>query len=406
MPKRSHKVEETPTTQPEVALETKYETVDIGSSETEDDALYVGIDLGSLRSAIFTSGGTRKIVFTIVGWPKDRISQKILQKSILFGEEALENRLALDLYRPVEFGMIKTISEDAGESSQYHYVPSDNHPYSMINTLGKASKEDVERDFNKNKEALGEFLKHLIGLGDAIPGQKIYGVICAPPAGPVEDKKTLIDMASEVLDRVSIVSGPFAVAYGLGNLNHSLVVDIGAGSIDICRIPCTMPTDSDQRTLFCGGNYIDNKLVELLEEKYEGAQLTRNMARKWKEALGRVSTANEAINLEVIIGDVSQLIDIKEELSAACESVVPKIVESIRELISTYHPEFQKALRNNIILAGGCSQITDLDTMIANGLQSIAGATVTPVPDPVFISAEGALKLAREMSEEQWQYKG
>src|SRR5215208_4344717 len=74
-------------------------------------ALLLGIDLGTSRSSIVSMHGVRKTVDSYVGWPKDAVSFKHLQRDVIFGREALDNRLALNLYRPLEKGVIKGSGE-------------------------------------------------------------------------------------------------------------------------------------------------------------------------------------------------------------------------------------------------------------------------------------------------------
>src|SRR5882757_8941594 len=74
-------------------------------------ALLLGIDLGTSRSSIISMNGARKTVDSYVGWPKDVVSFKHLKTDIVFGRAALDNRLALNLYRPLEKGVIKGSGE-------------------------------------------------------------------------------------------------------------------------------------------------------------------------------------------------------------------------------------------------------------------------------------------------------
>ncbi|MGE5892767.1 MAG: hypothetical protein ACM34I_01810, partial [bacterium] len=75
--------------------------------QNDSSTLYVGIDLGTSSSAIVASNSKKNWVESYVGWPKDFISLKVLGKPVLFGSEALQNRLSLDLFRPLEHGVIK-----------------------------------------------------------------------------------------------------------------------------------------------------------------------------------------------------------------------------------------------------------------------------------------------------------
>src|SRR5438874_111188 len=72
-----------------------------------ENALLLGIDLGTSRSSIVSMGGVRKTVESYVGYPKDPVSKKLLKADIIYGKHALDNRLAVDLYRPLENGVIK-----------------------------------------------------------------------------------------------------------------------------------------------------------------------------------------------------------------------------------------------------------------------------------------------------------
>ena len=81
-----------------------------------------------------------------------------------------------------------------------------------------------------------------------------------------------------------VVSEPFAVAYGLGEIGGSIVADIGAGTTDVCRMYGTFPNEDDECTFEEAGDWIDDVLKDLIEKKYTGAQLTKDMVRQWKEA--------------------------------------------------------------------------------------------------------------------------
>ena len=76
------------------------------SPAKKDNMIHIGIDLGTSRSVVCASNGNRKWVESYVGWPKDFVAKKMLGKSVLFGSEALEHRLALNLSRPLQNGVL------------------------------------------------------------------------------------------------------------------------------------------------------------------------------------------------------------------------------------------------------------------------------------------------------------
>ncbi len=75
--------------------------------QKKDDVLYVGIDLGTSRSSISASNDKKEWIESFVGWPRDFIAMQVVGKPVLFGAEALQNRLSLDLCRPLEHGVIR-----------------------------------------------------------------------------------------------------------------------------------------------------------------------------------------------------------------------------------------------------------------------------------------------------------
>ena len=328
--------------------------------------LYLGIDLGTYRSSVTASNGKRSFTLSIVGWAKDAVALKLLGKPIVFGEEALINRLSLDVHRPLELGVLK---------------------------------EETSRD----REAVRELVQHVIEMVEPPSSGKIYGVIGAPARASTANKHALVDAVTGLLTAVMVVPEPFSVAYGLGMLQHTLVVDIGAGTVDFCRVHGAMPAEDDLRTLYKAGDYIDEQLLRLVKERYEKSQTTIHMIRRYKEEHSFVSEIGQPINVKFPVAGKPVLCDITEEVKKACESIIPEIMEMIEELIATADPEFQDALRSNIILAGGGSQIRGLAAAIERGLEDFGGGHVTVVADAIYAGSDGALKLATDLPENYWQ---
>ena len=75
--------------------------------------LYIGMDLGTSRTSVSASNGVRETVFSVVGYPKDVVSHKLLKKDVLFGKEAIEKRLSLRMYKPLEKGVLKYTGDAA-----------------------------------------------------------------------------------------------------------------------------------------------------------------------------------------------------------------------------------------------------------------------------------------------------
>ncbi len=344
-----------------------------------ENALLLGIDLGTSRSSIVSMTGARKTVESYVGWPKDAVSRKFLKADIVFGKAALDNRLALNLYRPLEHGVIKGSNDNSGGAS------------------GDAAEHD------KNLEAAKQLVKHLVDLVRPERDQMLYGVIGVPSLASAQNKQAIIAACREVLDSVMIVSEPFTVAYGLERMSDILVIDIGAGTTDLCRMHGTVPTEEDEIGLPIAGDAIDVKLLELIKEKYPTAQITQNMCKHFKELYGYVSDSKDKIEVTIPVDGKPTPHDITAEMRLACEILIEPILKSIHGLISSFNPEFQDRIRNNIILSGGGGQIDGLNKRIEDGLQQWGGGQVTVVEEPLYAGANGALQLALDMPAEYWQ---
>lgn len=78
----------------------------------ENKTLYIGIDLGTNHTAISTSEGKKKSILSVVGIPKDAVASKFLKKERLYGDEALKHRVALNMFKPIESGLLKNQRED------------------------------------------------------------------------------------------------------------------------------------------------------------------------------------------------------------------------------------------------------------------------------------------------------
>ena len=161
---------------------------------------------------------------------------------------------------------------------------------------------------------------------------------------------------------------------------------------------------SDQVTSGKAGDFIDGLAFELIKKAHPEAQFTINMVREAKERGSFVNDVNDKalVTWPNKDGKPTQF-DITKELKEACRAIVPDIVAGLRKLVSSYDAEFQKRMLQNVILAGGGSQLRGLDRLIEEDLQQYGGGKVTKVHEPVFAGANGALKLAADMPEDYWK---
>lgn len=334
-------------------------------SKREDNTVFVGIDLGTSRSSISASNNTREWIESYVGWPKDFIALQVVGKPVLFGAEALKNRLSLDLCRPLEHGVIK-------------------------------------EGFERSEEAVKEIIKYLIELAKPEPDQKIHAVVGVPADTLKVNKLAIRKAVSEFVHSLMVVSEPFAVAYGMDLLNNSLVIDIGAGTTDFCIMHGTIPSEEDQKTILAAGDYIDEQLYSYLTERHPNAKFNKNMVRQFKEQHSFVREVPGKVRVEIPVDGKPVMHDITNEIRRACESILPAIVETTTEMIARFDPEFQVKIKNNIVLAGG-SLIKGIREYLQDALKEYGSCRVTCVEDPLFAGSNGALKLAEDMPAKYWE---
>jgi rod shape-determining protein MreB and related proteins len=288
---------------------------------------------------------------------------------VLFGADALEHRLSLDLFRPLERGVIK---------------------------------EGLER----NDEAVRELIRHLIEKAKPEAGTSIHAIVGVPADTLKTNKLAIRKAVQEYVHSLMVVSEPFAVAYGLDLLENALIIDIGAGTVDFCIMHGSIPDEGDQKTILTAGDYVDDQLYSSLSKKYPESRFTVNMVRQFKEQYSFVGQLDETIQVELPVDGKPVMHDITAEVRLACESIMPAIIETAYGMIARFDAEFQNRVKNNIVVAGGGSQIRGIAEHLTDGLKELGRCRVVAVQDPLFAGSDGGLKLAIDMPEKYWEKLG
>ncbi|HKI85257.1 MAG TPA: rod shape-determining protein [Thermoanaerobaculia bacterium] len=340
-------------------------------SEKSDksEIIYLGIDLGTSRSSVSASNGQRHVIESFVGWPADMVAKKVLKREVLIGHEALENRTLLDLYRPLERGLMK---------------------------------EGSEKDTAAVKALLQELIRHA-GAEQGGEGRRVRAVVGVPAEALRVNKQQLRSAMRGLVSSLMIVSEPFAVAYGMEELLHAMIIDIGAGTADFCVMMGRFPGEEDQRTLDTAGDAIDEQLAKLVAARYPRARFSIHMVRRWKEEHGFVGEPKNPVKVSAPIDGRPTELDITDEMRAACESILPPAIETMIDLLARVEPEFQEKVRHNIVLSGGTALISGLGEAFEEALAEFGGGNVQVVTDPIFVGSDGGLAIALDAPEEDWE---
>lgn len=344
-------------------------TDDIENKKDGNNVLCLGIDLGTSWIAVMTNRGDKIRFRSVVGHPTDIIARNVVGKDILVGEEALENRGSLSLRFPLQEGVINI--ED----------PND-------------------------VEAATELLSYVVSLTRPKLTDTICGIIGVPAQAPAKASDVLLGIAADELHKAVVVSEPFLVGFGQDALNSAIIVDIGAGTTDVCGLKGVIPGPDDQISIPNAGDHIDKMLMKAIEEKYPGVQLTTNLVRKIKEKHAVVGESRRLIQVEFRSSGVPRRLTITNEVRKACESILPDLLDAIKSVLAGFDLERQDAALQNIYLSGGGSMIRGIDKVIAKELGEYGEARVKRVSDPFFAGCEGALKLCAAIPAKEWHRIG
>lgn len=350
----------------------------------EETIVRVGIDLGTNTSVIQASQDGKAIdlkvdlVKSVVGFPKAGIIPGILpaDTSVLFGDEAINYRLHLDLKWPLHEGFVEDL--------------------------------DVCKIFTR----------HLRSFVDPDGNHKLWGVVGSPANASPQRQRDIRATMVGVLDRMLIVPEPFLAAMGLRDdpafrrasgesdpTKHSLIVDVGAGTTDLCLVRGYFPTADDQISFPKAGNFVDDMLYQGICRRYPDLKLTRVSITQLKEKHSFVKGFPRDSKVKVYVDGRPQVLDFGEILQEACDSLTPFILKGVKELLSRCDSDSIVEVMQNIIITGGGSEIHGLCEKIETELKNEGydcARAVRP-SDYKRLVARGAVKVADNVRDEQWQ---
>jgi rod shape-determining protein MreB and related proteins len=346
--------------------------------------LLIGLDLGTNKSCVLAgpTGSTditvSKVVPSVVGYVKDGIVDGIITGNarILFGEEALEQMLHVDLVAPLDEGVI--------------------------------SRPDAARDF----------MQHIRQLADPSGKAEIRAVVGVPANAGEQARENIRRSVQGIFSRILLIPEPFLAALGYRDdsrvrqpgyvdpVVNSLFIDIGGGTSDLCLVQGYFPTRDDQISIPFAGDAIDELLFDELSRTYPNNGLSRITVREVKEAHAYVGPSRKPLDIKVVIGGKSRTLELGDAVGNACNTLIDKIYPALTTLIASASSDSVVTLLQNIIITGGGSQIRGIDTVLQKRLSDdgfenpkvrLAGQ------DFQRYVAMGALKAARAARENQWQ---
>ncbi len=347
-------------------------------------SLLIGLDLGTNKSCVLVGppGSTditvSKVIPSVVGYVKDGIVDGIIAGNVrtLYGEDALRQRLHVELVAPLAEGVIA------------------------------------------RPEAARDFMQHVRLLADPTGRAEIRAVVGVPANAGEQARERIRRSAQGIFSRILLIPEPFLAALGFRDdsrvkqagyvdpVVNSLFIDIGGGTSDLCLVQGYFPTREDQISIAFAGDAIDEIIFDELNRTYPNNGLSRLSVREIKEANAYVGPSRKPLDVKVVIGGKGRTLELGDAVGNACNVLIDKIYPALTTLIAAASSDSVVTLLQNIIITGGGSQIRGIDTVLQkrladDGYESpkvrLAGQ------DFQRYVALGALKAARAARENQWQ---
>jgi rod shape-determining protein MreB len=347
-------------------------------------SLLIGLDLGTNKSCVLAGppGSTditvSKVIPSVVGYVKDGIVDGIIAGNVrtLYGEDALRQRLHVELVAPLAEGVIA------------------------------------------RPEAARDFIQHIRLLADPTGRAEIRAVVGVPANAGEQARERIRRSAQGIFSRILLIPEPFLAALGFRDdsrvkqpgyvdpVVNSLFIDIGGGTSDLCLVQGYFPTREDQISIPFAGDAIDEIIFDELNRTYPSNGLSRLSVREIKEANAYVGPSRKPLDIKVVIGGKGRMLELGDAVGNACNALMDRIYPALTALIAAASSDSVVTLLQNIIVTGGGSQIRGIDTVLQkrladDGYESpkvrLAGQ------DFQRYVALGALKAARAARENQWQ---
>ncbi len=321
----------------------------------------VGIDIGSSHISFWTEKASFYIE-NVAGRPADLISRKIFGERWLLGEEAIQNAPSLELIFPVRSGLIDT------------------------------------RNFHVSKEALRALL--LEGLKKLnILKEEAFVIAGISPLALRLQKDAFIQIFHEVANKTVFSPSTFLVAYNEEMLLRCLVIDIGAGTTDIGLVHGTMPLPEEHTSIKIGGDFIDKRILELMQDEYPEVPFSLAQARILKEKFGTL-VEKEDLEVELPTPEGFKKVNISKIIYKACRAIIPPIVEGIKNVLKLTSPEFWPEYLKNILLCGQVSSISGIEEVLKEELSPLGEVEIKKAKDLKFSVAKGGFKIGQDFFED------
>lgn len=259
-------------------------------------------------------------------------------------------------------------------------------------------KDGVIADFEIAEAMLRYFIKKAKNKVKLVAPR----VVIAVPSGITEvESRAVIDSALSAGARaVHLVEEPMAAAIGAGipvsEPSGSMIVDIGGGTTEVAVISLSGIVES--RSTRTGGDSMDIAIMQFMKKHYS-LMIGERTAENIKIQIGSAYPLEAEKSIEVkgrdLMAGLPKTVTItSQEIREALKDSIANIVDAVRITLERCPPELASDLIDHgIMLAGGGSLLTGLDTLISEE----TGLPVTLADDALSCVANGTGKMLEEI---------
>ncbi|MBP7992429.1 MAG: rod shape-determining protein [Candidatus Magasanikbacteria bacterium] len=251
-------------------------------------------------------------------------------------------------------------------------------------------KDGVIASYSTTEAMLRYFINKALG------GVRLFRpeVMIAVPAGITStERRAVIDAAMAAGARAAyIIKEPIVSAIGadipIGSPSGHMIVDIGGGTAEIAVI--SLGGIVSWGSVRIGGTRFDQSIGEYVRRKY-GLAIGERTAEDLKIKIGSAMFMDKPLTMEVkgrdmIMGLPRNITLSSDDTTEALKHDLEGLIDAVKQVLHDTPPELSAdVMDKGIILAGGSSQLRNLDALISEA----TGVPCSVADEPLLCVAKG-----------------
>jgi len=314
------------------------------------------------------------------------------------------------LRRSIASAVARLRSDDGKTISPYLHFGED--------ALGKGARFETIRPWQAGDIAdpvmARELVRHVRDLMRRSETVFCRAVVAEPVTFSAEGRHHFQQALRGLFEQVIFLPRPYLAALGLRqqlldaagpSVGHppAMLVDLGAGSTEICRVGGPYPRAGELAGATFGGEHTTALVREGLRQEYPAFQPDNALVRSWVENFGFVGEPASTVVVNVPVDGVERQIVLTQSLRRGCEAWLAHVQQLILAQCSVLPDGTGRPAQ--IFLTGGGSRLHRLVPVLTDQLAraGLTGLKVSVAEETdLSLAALGALHAARKVRDDQW----